>query len=409
MLEQNENWIASAAEALAGGASSIQQPITGAPRRKIGKAKIETLTGAALPSPPNSVAPAIDRSPLVARATETEHPQAIGVSPPDFKAPADTELADHLHEVPQKCIVSQTHSVAPKDERKPAGFRATEAVSGVGGHAGSGTLLISAPDPGIQRIVEECRRRMDMLRARQRLELQAQAICRRFVDGDKTEAAKLWAKVRKDEGHELRVWLQPFIAAMEPLDAAKHEIEKTLAKLVKELPVYAWAKTVSGFGDVSLAGVIGECGIGPGEYRSVSALWKRMGLAVIGGGRQRKIAGNEAIEHGYNAERRSQMWNIGGCLMKAQLRSEKDENGKKIEGSEYATGELGQVYLDRKAYLRERDPERSAAHIHNDAKRYMEKRLLRQLWQQWRQATGNPNTFQVVPAAVSLNEARKAA
>ena len=408
MLEQNEDWIAGAAQALAGGATDYSNTKSDAPRQKLGKASCRLRPILDAPSRHNSVAPKSGCKPAENCATETEHPHAIGVSTPDFKARADTELAGHLKSETRSRSASQTHSVASKVFRKPDELRATETISGDGGQLESATQKGSATDPGIQRIVEEHRRRMDMLRGRQRIELQAQAICRRYVDGDKAEAAKLWAKVRKDEGHELRVWLQPYIVAMEPFDAAKHEIEKTLAKLVKELPVYAWAKTVSGFGEVSLAGVIGECGIGPGEYRSVSALWKRMGLAVIGGGRQRKIAGSEAIEHGYNAERRSLMWNIGGCLMKAQLRSEKDENGKKIEGSEYALGELGQVYLDRKAYLRERDPERSAAHIHNDAKRYMEKRLLRQLWQQWRQALGTAQPIPFPPAADPFTIPRKA-
>lgn len=248
-------------------------------------------------------------------------------------------------------------------------------------------------------IVENWRARQDFLRARMRLELQAQAVCRRYCDGDREEAAKLWAKVKKDSSHELMVWLEPYILAMVPLDAAKHKVELKLAKLAKKLPVYDWAKGVLGFGDVSLAAVVGECAIGPGEYRTVSALWKRMGMAVFDGQRQRKVSGDAAIEQGYNPTRRSLMWNIGCCLIKAQIRSEKDEKGKKVEGSEYAIGEYGQLYLDRKAYLRERtasdEKPMPPFMLHKNAQRYIEKRLLRELWKAWRRGgpmmVCNPN------------------
>jgi hypothetical protein len=285
---------------------------------------------------------------------------------------AQTLSGDHIQHVNQKELVAGNPSSAAKSRAEnPVGAAALEVLIG--------------------QIVEQWRRRQDMLRAHQRLNLQAQAVCRRFVDGDKVAAGKLWAKVRDDPAHDLRMWLGPFLLAMEPLEGAQREIERQLAKLAKQLPCHAWALGVRGLGDVSLAAIVGECGIGPGEFRSVSALWKRMGLAVIGGGRQRRITGDAALEHGYSAQRRALLWNIGGNIIKGQIRSEKGEDGKKLEGTSFALGELGQVYLDRKAYLVARnaslvDPW-SPLHIHNDAKRYMEKRLLRQLWAEWRRAT----------------------
>ncbi len=102
-----------------------------------------------------------------------------------------------------------------------------------------------------------------------------------------------------------------------------------------------------------------------------------MGMAVIGGERQRRVAGEGAIEHGYVARRRSLMWNIGECLIKAQVRKDPADETKRI-----AIGSYGQVYLDRKAYEQTRTE--SLALAHNRAKRYMEKRLLRELWKAWR-------------------------
>lgn len=227
-------------------------------------------------------------------------------------------------------------------------------------------------------ITEQHRRRWDFIRARQRLELQSQAVCRRLSGGDKVEAAKLWAAVKADPAHPLRTWLAPFLAAMAPLLGAQKDVELSLVKLVKQTPIYEFASQIKGLGDVSLAAIIGECAAPIGEYRSVSALWKRMGLAVIGGERQRRIAGEAAIEHGYNAQRRSIMWNIGAGLIKAQVRKDPDDEEKRI-----GTGEYGALYLERKAIeiLRTKDGEPlTKAHAHNRAQRYIEKRLLRELW-----------------------------
>ncbi len=244
--------------------------------------------------------------------------------------------------------------------------------------------------------MEQHRRRWDLIRARQRLELQAQAVCRRLNDGDKAKAAKLWAAVKKDETHELRAWLGPWLMAMQPLLDEQGKTEKYLAKLVKRLPVYEWVKGVSGLGDVSFSAIVGECAAPVGEYKSPSAVWKRMGLAVINGERQRRVAGEAAIEHGYNAERRAIMWNIGDGLIKAQVRQVKDAEGNDT-GERLTLGEYGALYLERKAY--EATRVETAAHAHNRAKRYMEKRLLKNLWRAWR-ATWASTPKKVSPAEI---------
>lgn len=218
----------------------------------------------------------------------------------------------------------------------------------------------------VAEITEKHRRREDMIRARRRLELQGQSVCRRYC-GDKIAGAKLWTAVRKDEGHEMRAWLWPYLAAMEPLLEEQKAVEKQLVKLVRQLPVYPWAVSVKGFGDLSLAGIVGECAAPIGEYKSVAAVWKRMGLGVIDGQRQRKIANDKAaaIEHGYNCQRRAVMWVIGDCLIKA--------------GGEYKA-----IYDERKPHEVARCE--TAIHAHRSAHRFMTKRLLRNLYAAWRRA-----------------------
>jgi hypothetical protein len=163
-----------------------------------------------------------------------------------------------------------------------------------------------------------------------------------------------------------------------------------MARLAKSLPVWEqFAEAVRGFGPGSLAVIIGEAG-DLSNYSTHSKLWKRMGLAVINGIRQgglKKTSGKESwIEHGYSPLRRSRMWNIGDTLIKGN----KD-------------GPYRSAYLARKQYERDRAESNgitvlpaakisksiaaasmSDGHVHLRAQRYMEKRLLRDLWKAWR-------------------------
>jgi hypothetical protein len=232
------------------------------------------------------------------------------------------------------------------------------------------TVTPPDPDPLVAELTV-LKRRYDALRsAKQRLLLQALATCRSYAGGDKELGAKLY----RDPPPELAAWLVPYSAAMAPLDVAIAEQEKLLTKLGKQLPVWDWAAPILGLSSRFLAMVVAEAGTGPGDYRTPSALWKRMGLAVIDGQRQRKVAGEGAIEQGYVGRRRALLWNIGESIIRKQVRK-----------GGVAIGELGQLYLDRKAYEAERAERPIVAH--NRAKRYVEKRLLRELWKAWRAAT----------------------
>lgn len=172
-------------------------------------------------------------------------------------------------------------------------------------------------------------------------------------------------------------------------DTVEAEALKAMVKLATALPVWqSWGKEIRGFGAKSLAVIVAEAG-DLSNYPDKSKLWKRMGLAVMGEVRQgglKKGSGAEAwIEHGYSPKRRSQMWNIGDAMIKAQVRKVKDD-ADDDSGERTALGEYGQAYLDRKAYELARDPEMAPIKAHRRAQRYMEKRLLKHLWQAWRRA-----------------------
>lgn len=154
-----------------------------------------------------------------------------------------------------------------------------------------------------------------------------------------------------------------FHACRDLLERQRKQEEKPLVKAARLLPVAPWARSVRGLGELSLAAIVGEAG-DIGAYGSVARLWKRMGLAVIDGERQRLVAGEAAKRHGYNPARRSAMHVIGSNLVRA------------------GNAEYRALYDQRKAY--ELPRVESKGHAHNRALRFIEKRLLRELWKAWR-------------------------
>jgi hypothetical protein len=222
---------------------------------------------------------------------------------------------------------------------------------------------LDAPDQTLT-IVALWRQRQDLKRAYQRLDLQCQSVCRRFCRGDKAVASKLWAAIQAGAGDDdVAAILTPYRMAMAPLATGASAIEKQIAKMVRKLSLWTgWAKDVRGLGELSLASLIGEANAPIGDYRSVSGLWKRMGLAVIDGERQRKITGDAALVHGYSPQRRAVAYVLATNLMRSQG-----------PGGPYRA-----IYDARKAYELAREIPK--AHAHNRALRHMVKALIKDAW-----------------------------
>jgi len=246
-------------------------------------------------------------------------------------------------------------------------------------------------DPLIQQIVEQWRLRQDMVRAMSRLTLQSKAILRRMCMGDKVEANRLYRSLSNGKDHALvevaTIAVAPLLMAREPLEATRKAIEKRLIVMAKDLPIAHMVEETPGLGYPGLAAIIGECG-DLSAYKSVSAVWKRCGLAVIDGGRQRKVAGDAAIEHGYSPSRRSVIWTIMDSLFKAQSAGMKDgaEPGPyRALYDVWKAEELEKTaeYVDKKTGKRE-TTKLKLGHAHNRALRKVSKRLLRDLTVAWR-------------------------
>ncbi|CAH1656863.1 hypothetical protein CHELA1G11_11183 [Hyphomicrobiales bacterium] len=243
-------------------------------------------------------------------------------------------------------------------------------------------------------IIEFWRLRQDMVSAQTKLILQAKSLLRRAIGGDKKEASAAFDRIKAGEPHPYSGHIFPHLAALEPIEKQRAAYEKSLVKLVRTLPIHAWAKSIKGLGEMSLAGIVGECG-DVGTYKSVSAVWKRMGLAVIDGKAQgRPGAGASAddwIKHGYSKRRRS-VSRVGLQYVIGSMGLYRSPFGTDDPGATY----YQKVFTDRARYeaqalglpVKESKTGKDSydAHVANRALRYVEKRVLKHLYLEWRRA-----------------------
>lgn len=185
--------------------------------------------------------------------------------------------------------------------------------------------------------------------------------------------------------------VEPFILAQHASQLRRKEAEKKIEKLAKMLPVWtAYVENLPGLGAKGLGLIIGEAG-DLNDFERPTQLWTWMGVGLIplegpadpNPMIQRRCAGDMGLIHRYNPERRSVLFTIGEALYKTE-------------------GPYRQMYLERKEYEREKAKSegltvcpaaqipkgeeskyRSDGHIHNRARRYAEKQLLKNLLHKW--------------------------
>jgi hypothetical protein len=350
------------------------------PRKKIGDPlprailpKIVASAGGALLhlKPESSVRP---------RATKSRRVHCANVSP---KAD-DATSADHIHDV-----THQAHVGAPNcDSHVPRVNRRQIAIAG-----DDRTWSETPTDNVIATIRAQWRQRQAWHRAEKSLTLQAKAMCRALAEGgDIKEADKIYGAALGKGEHPMsfiaRAATMPLVEARDSIEEHRLAIEKLLSKQAKSLPVAPWVGDVRGFGILSLAAIVGEAG-DLSNYSNPAKLWKRMGLAVMPNGeRQRRFADKEmAIAAGYNPSRRSVVWNIGDCLIKA------------------SSPQYRAVYDARRLRTAVTHPDWPKAHSHADATRVMTKRLLLDLWKAWRAAKTNMTSIEEMSPAKFLKAA----
>lgn len=263
-------------------------------------------------------------------------------------------------------------------------------MDGDGDHKPPKSHYIRVPNPILS--LKECQfQRTATIKMQRRINNQMRALVRRLLGWNPDLPEKERGKINKSaeqmvsaietgqnqhDAHAAFAHIaEPFVlrslAARVHYDEFRKGLEKRMTKLAKALPVWLWCEEVNGCGPLALAIIVGEAG-DIGGYSTPAKLRKRMGIAVINGEAQGKRTNvEEALEHGYNPARRSSMWTIGDCLIKA-------------------SGDYKAIYDKRKVIEAEKPEVETKMHAHRRAQRYMEQKFLKHLWQAWRRCQNWP-------------------
>lgn len=241
----------------------------------------------------------------------------------------------------------------------------------------------------IASVLELWRQRQAWHRAEKSLILQSKSLCRRLVGGDKDKGKELYEVVLKDGEHPLKMEATlatgPLVVALEQVSSSRKEIEKRMENLAQYLPGYQYCIDTPGLSAFTIASLTAECaGVnnrGFLDFDTISRVFKRMSVHCLPDGtRARLLEGVSAVEAGYAPKRRSVLWTIGDSLVKAHgpyrdlyLAFKSDEEKK-------ANAKGLTVIESAKIPKGEKDKYMSKAHVHNRAKRRMEKELLRNIW-----------------------------
>lgn len=219
----------------------------------------------------------------------------------------------------------------------------------------------------IEAIAFNAKRYQQWLRARTRLTNQQKALRRAVYDLPK--GAKLPAIAERDADREavLALFLLPLQEAERVLDVHIAQVQKTLRTDAERLPVAEWWTSLRGMNLLGLALIVGEAG-DLGMYRNPSCVWKRFGLHVLDTGAAPRPKGGETL--GYSPRRRSVIKVIGNSI--------------KMGGTKAATVNPYRLLYDaRKLVEVAKAPDLKPMQHDLRAMRYMEKRLLRDLWLRW--------------------------
>lgn len=222
--------------------------------------------------------------------------------------------------------------------------------------------------------------------------------CGGALDEDELEVAVIQASSLLAEKLVLQV-----------LDGRRSVIEKRMVLLAGRLHVADWWQNHAGCGLLNLANIVCETG-DLFNYANPDKVKKRMGLTVYEGkapSTWRSKGGLKAAdweEIGYDPDRRSVMYNVGGPIQKCMKGSAGDwefhdilearkrrevekahEAGLEVVTTCKATADAWKTNGMKIKFVKAVDPDRhiSAGHINNRALRYMEQQILIKLWARW--------------------------
>jgi hypothetical protein len=171
-------------------------------------------------------------------------------------------------------------------------------------------------------------------------------------------------------------------------DDLRKTAEAEMITLARELPAAAFVATVHGLDMLGLAVIVGEVGDLSG-YANPSKLWKRLGLAPYNGTaaatwrREGGLSADDWKAIGFKPSRLGQIYGV----VTTPLFFGKTKN------------KYGAIYAVRREHTALTHPEWSKGHSDNDGRRYITKRLLKDIWRAWREATYRVPTTDILSPA----------
>ncbi|HLL28517.1 MAG TPA: hypothetical protein VKT73_12815 [Xanthobacteraceae bacterium] len=208
------------------------------------------------------------------------------------------------------------------------------------------------------------------------------------------------------EDEDKKFTVLPIIALSDSIENEIKELDKYLGKIAKTIPIATWFTGFRGLGIKSLVRIIGECG-DISKYSSFSALYKRLGLAPVKGAdgtvracatwRKMGATGlskSEWENAGYSPRRRAAAHLIEDNLvgyMKRPLVGEDIEKNDKMTCWQ-------KMFVSRCRYEVQNNPEFAREPVMTDgqlresyaeyaairASRYVVKKFLKAMFQEWR-------------------------
>jgi hypothetical protein len=183
--------------------------------------------------------------------------------------------------------------------------------------------------------------------------------------------------------------LAPTRAAVDAIKEQEKEKSKLMEEIASQLPAYDWWVAHPAMKAIGFAMIVGEAG-DIGGYDNPGKLWKRFGLAPSGCYKMITKNGKEAIAK--PKARCSVAHQVGVPMVnhrkcpyrkvyeerKAYEVAEAKKRGQKIVPADKAKKLGWEKAISKK-------------HIDNRARRYMVKRVLKNLWQAWRNEVGMPS------------------
>lgn len=223
------------------------------------------------------------------------------------------------------------------------------------------------------------RKRQDYMKSRIMINNQVKAITRRLT------------KAGVDE-EQITAHTSSIVDNMESFDAVETAYEKQMIKIGKQLPLHDWYCQNEGCSDLGFCMLLAEIG-DMKNYANPAKVWKRMGLSVQNGRAEKNDVKGQNT--GYSKRRRMIAFMVSSSIIKKHghyrevydvrkaYEVERDQNGGTLEYIEENRARMTNQFKspENKKLIKNNHLPKSVIDLR--AQRYMVKRLLCDMWNEW--------------------------